>query len=104
MQMQWIPTGTVVTAFIGIAGYLGKRCLERRREMEALALLIQAADLRMKLLQSGATLQDLRALQRDAQAPSTTGCVCSRLGSLWSADQIKKVCQLILSSSDQSIS
>jgi hypothetical protein len=66
MQMLWIPTGTVVTAFIGIAGYLGKRYLERRRETEVLALLIQAANLRMKLRQSGATLQDLRALQREA--------------------------------------
>ena len=61
-----IPAGTLLTAAIGTIAYLGRRYIERRRDSEALALLIQAADLRVKLRQTGATLDELRALQSEA--------------------------------------
>jgi hypothetical protein len=65
MQMLSIPTGTVVATFTAVTGYLGKRYLERRRETEALALLIQAADLRMSGARALAKLGDLtRAIAR----------------------------------------
>jgi hypothetical protein len=63
MLMLWIPGGALVTALIGVTGYLARRHIERRREIEVLALLIQTADLCTKLQQSGTTLDDLHALQ-----------------------------------------
>jgi hypothetical protein len=63
MLMLWIPGGALVTALIGVIGYIARRLIERRREVEALALLNQTADLCTKLQQSGLTLNELHALQ-----------------------------------------
>jgi len=63
MLLQWMPSGALVAASIGGIGYLVKRRVERRRDTEVFASLIQAADLCTKLRQSGVTLNDLRALQ-----------------------------------------
>jgi hypothetical protein len=60
-----IQSGTLVTAAIGTIAYLGRRYIERHRESEVLALLIQTADLRMKLRQTGTTLDELRVLQSE---------------------------------------
>jgi hypothetical protein len=64
---------------IGMSGYLGKRYIGRRREAEALALFIQTADLRMKLMKSGATLNELRTLRDEVlKLTSPTQCDSSR--------------------------
>jgi hypothetical protein len=65
MLMIWIPSAVVVTTAIGAVRYLVRRYIERRRDAESLALLIQTADLNMKLRQSGSTVRELRALQQE---------------------------------------
>lgn len=63
MLMLWMQGGALISVLFGITGYFARRHIERRREVEALALLIQTADLCTKLRQSGVTISELRALQ-----------------------------------------